>query len=108
MSETYDFTFLGAGSYTFDAHNLLHYMDSVTSAAIPIYAHISQYKAFISRGLRVQARSLATDVPATDPTFIGCDDNQEDYLTYNIVLTSGLLQNALQFVASVPLQYFYY
>ena len=100
MSETYDFTFSGAGSYTFEAHNLFHYVESAASSAVPIYAQTSAHEASISGSLEIHVESLATELE-DDPTFIGCNATQTNSLSLNIILASDRLKNALLFVAAV-------
>ena len=99
MSETYDFTFSGAGSYTFEAHNLFHYVESAASSAVPIYAQTSAHEASISGSLATHVESLAE--LANGSTFFGCSIDQTNSLFAAIEFANNQLTNAVLFVAAV-------
>lgn len=54
----YDFTSSSSGLYTFETRNLFHYVESSTSAVVPIYAHTLVREMSISRRLGVERGSL--------------------------------------------------
>jgi peptidyl-Lys metalloendopeptidase len=97
VSKAYNFTFPGAGLYTFEAHNLFYYIN--TSAAIPIYAHTLAHESFISGRLVVRGANLVFSAKlAAAPTFFGCNDHQKAALSTAISDATTYLQSALQFV----------
>lgn len=94
MSKAYNFTLPGAGKYNFVANNLFHYVDSATSAAIPIYADApASHEAGVSGKLAV---ARATPTLAKRETYNGCSSSEKTGLVAAAPAAQTYVANALR------------
>jgi peptidyl-Lys metalloendopeptidase len=99
LSEAYDFSSSGPGSYSFGARNLFHYIDSSTSAVVPIYAHMFLLDAYISGRLGAERRSS----PRTElAAFTGCEEYHMNQLKSLFPATSRLLNDSITYIQNLP------
>lgn len=94
VSKAYNFTLPGAGKYNFVANNLFHYVDSATSAAIPIYADApASHEAGVSGKLAV---ARATPTLAKRETYNGCSSSEKTGLVAAAPAAQTYVANALR------------
>ena len=90
VSEAYNFTLSGEGSYTFEARNLF-YIVGADEKAVPIYADaVEAHTAQVSGKLAVARRSVARRA-----TFEGCSSSEQSSLVSAASAAQTYAANAL-------------
>ncbi|KAF9469757.1 deuterolysin M35 metalloprotease [Collybia nuda] len=98
LSETYNFTTSGSGSYNFEASNLFHIVDGA-SKIVPLYADSEALTAKVSGNLAVARKTQSAGLNKR-ATFVGCSAARQTILNAAASAAQSYAASALSYLNS--------